>query len=254
MKDVMITFGELKEIGEELYPRFAEFEDKLKHNIDKELTRCFGENWINDITKNVTGNELIPADFTVFDIPNDAEVLGIINSLKVIDEVNRAKGEKDKFSLGCWIKIIENFYNIELALLVNPQGLTYPYITNIFQTFKHIYPKSKTIKIDNRIAHFAAGHNIVIIDYEILENPTNEEVSQKGLEFFKKWGSSGGEKYGNKTVINHIFDTNSIVFEQIRRDLQQIQSLRNDFCHFKFDILKLEEATNLLDKYIKILK
>ena len=81
-------------VGKELYWRFAEFESRLKNNIDIELARCFGEDWIHDITKNVKGTELTPADFCGFDISGDAEVLGIINALKVIDELSRAKGIK----------------------------------------------------------------------------------------------------------------------------------------------------------------
>jgi hypothetical protein len=42
--------------------------------------------------------------------------------------------------------------------------------------------------------------------------------------------------------------------DSLYKDFSEIQSLRNDFCHFIFDIAKLEEARELLDMYIMLLK
>jgi hypothetical protein len=253
---VIDSDGNNDAVGKELYWRFAKFENKLKNNIDKELTRCFGENWINDITNNVQGNELTPADFCGFDIPSDAEVLGIVNSLKVIDEIMRVKGIKDKLSLGFWIKIIENFQNIELAFLDNGQGLTFCSLGNIFQNFNHIYPKSRIIKNHEGLFGFQ-NVDCIVIDYIILENATEEKIQSQQKELLQKYRSVSTEKFdrNNKKicVISHVFDTKSIVFAEILSDLKIIQSLRNDFCHFRFDIEKLKETSELLDKYLNFL-
>ena len=89
-------------IGKELYWRFAKFESLLKNNIDIELTRVFGENWIenivrkNEIDKNKIQLSLQDIDALEFLNQNDVQFMGIINDLSVEDEYYRAKGQKDK--------------------------------------------------------------------------------------------------------------------------------------------------------------
>ena len=43
-------------------------------------------------------------------------------------------------------------------------------------------------------------------------------------------------------------------YKTILKDLHLLQTLRNDFCHFRFDTSKLEETKTLLDKYIFLME
>ena len=123
----------LRIIGEELYWRFGEFERLLKHNINKELTRCFGEDWINDIVKyDKSKAQLSRADIDMLEYYNHDEVqfTGIVNDLSVEDEYYRVRGEIGKLSLGFWIKIIEKWGNIEDIILFVPDKLILQFAEN----------------------------------------------------------------------------------------------------------------------------
>jgi hypothetical protein len=258
----MIKFGEFEEIGKELYPRFAEFENKLRNNIDEELTRCFGECWINDITYNISTTNLIQ----VYDFEYP-EILGIINSLGVLEEVQRAKNTKDKLSLGFWIKIVEKFQRIELRTSVNnDMKIIFPMLENVFPKYfeKIITPYC------NKVKEALEMHQII---YD--NNNTNNIVfkwlqirSSMGFDFFQYQDTFDV----NHNIVGSIYCYDHYKEQQkdfprsqffwtsyelflllLKHDLQTIQLLRNDFCHFRFDILKLKETKKLLDKYISIL-
>ena len=62
-----------------------------------------------EIDKNKIQLSLQDIDELEFLNQNDVQFMGIINDLSVEDEYYRAKGQKDKLSLGFWVKILENW-------------------------------------------------------------------------------------------------------------------------------------------------
>ena len=159
--------------------------------------------------------------------PNNVQFMGIINDLSVEDEYCPAKGLKGKLSLGFWIKIIENWRAIEDIMISIGHGLKSPYLKYISPSVPKVdYPFG-----DNTI--FETKH----ITRIIKEIPNLE---RSGF-------------YSNGYRID-LLDTHGQFYDNLLIDINHLQSLRNDFCHFRFDISKLEETKTLLDRYVLLMK
>jgi hypothetical protein len=219
-----------QEIGNELYWRFALFENSLRHNIDKELTRCFGNAWINDVVKfDKSKMQLSLADIDMlehYDI-NEVQFTGIINDLSLEDEYYRAKSQKNKISLGLWVKIIENWRKIEDVHTINDNGLSWSELKFVFAGVPKIKPPF-TIDLQHR------NHWHI----------TKIEKISNDILFPERSGF-----YINDYRIE-LLDACSEIYSSIVTELKEIQKLRNDFCHFRFAPEKLDIAIKLLDKNI----
>ena len=210
----MINFSEFEKIGKELYPKFAEFEHRLKNNWNKLLFEI-NDNFLD--SKNILkDNEYW--DWFAYD--NQLEWFGYIPDNVAKNPFIVELGLKNEIRQKENISHSERVGRLNLGFYV--QLLKFENITTICQAWDDKFKPDNRTWADNILEKY------IFPNYETFND-----------RFF--------------LMKNYIDIENKTYYYDYYAECFMIQNLRNDFCHFRFDISKLKETKELLDKYISIL-
>lgn len=204
-----------KIIGAELYWRFAEFETKLKSNWNTLLGKI-NDNFLDTIP---ISDDLVEL-WDWFAYYSELDRYGCVPSNAVKNPLIIELGLKEEIRQKQSIPHLERVKKLSLGFYV--QLLKFDNIKTIGIAYDEKYkPNNRTYYCNILSKYIFPGYARVDSRFFMLMNYINTQNNERLHDYYA--------------------------------ECSMIQDFRNDFCHFRFNIEKFEEAKTLLDKYIAIL-
>ncbi|QED23117.1 hypothetical protein [Candidatus Deianiraea vastatrix] len=209
-----MEYCDYENIGKELYPRFAKFECALKNNWN-ELLYKINDNFLD------SGKISIQEEYwDWFSYDNQLESFGYVPSNAVKNPLIIELGLKNEIRQKETLAHFERVKKLHLGFYV--QLMKRDNVITICKAY------DEKFKLSTRVW-----------DYDIL-----------GKYIFPNY-----QKIDDKFFLykNYLNKENGEIYYDYYAETSIIQKLRNDFCHFQFNIQDFQTAKELLDKYIVML-